>query len=125
MEVFDVCTNGRNATDDFMAWHTGELCTRPLTTHLVQIGVADATESDVDLHVVCARHAAVDLQRLQGFVARVGTVGMYKHVKTPWAGGLECAFCRLAPSIGSPFHWITCLILWCGKLSVGSAQPNG
>jgi hypothetical protein len=45
----------------------------------MQVGVADAAEGDVDLDVMGRRGAAIDLDRLKGFVARVGTVGLYKH----------------------------------------------
>jgi hypothetical protein len=41
--------------------------------------MADATEGDIDLHIMGGRRAAVDLHRLKGFVASVGAVGLYKH----------------------------------------------
>ncbi|MNF15079.1 hypothetical protein D3C80_2175330 [compost metagenome] len=47
----------------------------------MQIRMADTTKGDIDLYVMGSRCAAADLQRLKRFVARVSTIGFYKHGK--------------------------------------------
>lgn len=69
----------RNPTDNFVARHARELCACPLGAHLMQIRMADATEGDINLDVMGRGCTAVDLHGLKGFVASVGTVGLYKH----------------------------------------------
>ncbi|MNP52226.1 hypothetical protein D3C76_1466020 [compost metagenome] len=64
-----------------MPRYAGELRACPLGTHLMQIRMADTTKGDIDLYVMGSRCAAADLQRLKRFVARVSTIGFYKHGK--------------------------------------------
>jgi hypothetical protein len=71
--------NGRHATDDLVPRYARKLCAGPFGAHLVQVGMADATKRDIDLHIMGGRRAALDLHRFKGFVARVGAVGLYKH----------------------------------------------
>ncbi len=78
--VFDVIANRRDAADDFMAGHARELRTSPFGAHLMQVGMADAAEGDIDLHVVRGWRTAFDLHGLKGFVASVGAIGLYEHV---------------------------------------------
>ncbi|MNF82004.1 hypothetical protein D3C84_642970 [compost metagenome] len=73
----------RDPADDFVARHARELGTRPLGTHLVQVRMADTTESDIDLDVVGAWRATSDLQGFKGLVTRVGAIGLYTHQRTP------------------------------------------
>jgi hypothetical protein len=89
--VFDVIANRRDAADDFMAGHAGELRASPFGAHLMQVGMADAAEGDIDLHVVRGWRTAFDLHGLKGFVASVGAIGLYEHVSI--LHGLSDAHC--------------------------------
>lgn len=49
----------------------------------MQVGVADATIRDLDLDVVRARLAAVDVDRLQRLVSGIGSIGFRYHESSP------------------------------------------
>jgi len=52
LEAGHLRANGRHATDDFVSGHAGEQRAFPLGAHLMEVGVTDAAEGDVDLHVM-------------------------------------------------------------------------
>ncbi|GID07460.1 hypothetical protein TMM008_46620 [Pseudomonas sp. 008] len=67
-------TNADHA--DFLA---RKLRACPLGAHLVQVRMADAAKGDIDLNVMGGGCTANDLQRFKGLVARMSTIGLYKH----------------------------------------------
>jgi hypothetical protein len=71
----------RYTTHNFVSWYAGELRACPFGTHLMQVRMADTAEGDINLNVMGGRGTASDLQRLKGFVARMSTIGVYKHGK--------------------------------------------
>lgn len=83
LETLHVRADGGDPAHDLVARHTGVLGAIPFGTHLVQVGVADAAEGDVDLDIMHAGRAAGDLQRFERLVARVGAIGFHKHLQTP------------------------------------------
>lgn len=71
-----------HTADDFMAGYAGILRAFPLRAHLVQVGMADAAERDINLDIVSAWRAASNTQWLQRLVAGVCTVSIDKHDST-------------------------------------------
>lgn len=55
LEIRDVRADSRNTTDNFVPRYARELRTGPFRPYLVQVGMADATERDVDLHIMGGR----------------------------------------------------------------------
>jgi len=78
-EIRNTRADRRYTTHNFVPRYAGKLRARPLGAHLMQVRMADAAEGDIDLNVMCGGEAAFDLQRLKGFVARMSTIGVYKH----------------------------------------------
>ena len=76
LELGYVSAYSRHSPHDFMARYTGIERTRPFRPHLVKVGVTDTAEGNVDLHIVGARCAASDLQRLEEFVAGIGAISV-------------------------------------------------
>jgi len=74
-----VLADGGHAADDFVARNARKEGAGPFGAHLVEVGVADAAEGDVDLHVVLARRAAGDVHRFERFVGGVGAVSFDSH----------------------------------------------
>ena len=56
-EFFHVATDRDDGADDFVTRHARERRPAPLIAHGVNVGVANAAEEDVDLHVVRQRIA--------------------------------------------------------------------
>lgn len=69
----------RYTTHNFVPRYAGELRACPLSAHLVQVGMANAAKGDIDLNIMGGGSTATDLHRLKGFVARLSTIGLYKH----------------------------------------------
>ncbi|MNQ38014.1 hypothetical protein D3C85_515750 [compost metagenome] len=65
LELADVGADGRDDAGDFMAGHHRESGAAPFVARLVDIGMAHATVFDRDGHVVFARGAALERERLQ------------------------------------------------------------
>ena len=66
LELRHLAPTARHAAHDLVARDHGEDGAAPLVARLVDVGVADAAEEDVDQHVVRARVAALDGERREG-----------------------------------------------------------
>ena len=75
LEAGHLFADRQHATNDLVAWHAGIKRARPLRAHLVQIGMTDAAERDVDLHVMRTRRTPRDSQGLEWFVVRMSAEG--------------------------------------------------
>lgn len=83
LEARHICADRRNTPDDFVSRHTGKQRASPLGAYLMDVGMADTTERDVDFHVVRARRAADDVHRFKSFVAGIGSVCFDRHDLNP------------------------------------------
>ena len=77
----------RHPAHDLVAGHHREDGAAPLVAGLVDVGVADAAVEDVDLHVVRAHLAAVELERRQrGGLGEGGVAPGLGHLLLPVGG---------------------------------------
>jgi hypothetical protein len=78
----DLGPDGRDPADDLMARHERPVHIAPLALGCVQIGVADAAEQDLDLHIIGAQIAAIEIpvaQRGAGVERSVGGGGDHRR----------------------------------------------
>ena len=70
LEPGDVVADRADVADDLVAGHAGIERAAPFGADRVQVGMADAAKGDVDLDVVRAGRAALDVHRLERLVGR-------------------------------------------------------
>ena len=93
LEFLHRAAGGRDAADDFVAWHGRILSETPLVADEVQVGVADAAIEDLDLDVGGGRLAALDNRRAERGGGAGGGVGF--GGKTDGFGHGSGRFCVL------------------------------
>src|SRR5207249_2910703 len=86
LESGHVAADRRHMTDDLVARHAGVDRPLPLRADLVEVGMADAAISDVDLDVARAGLAPLDGDRLQRLVGGVGAIGFGGAARLLWPG---------------------------------------
>ena len=79
LEAGDLCPDGADVTDDFMARNAGVKRAAPFGADLMQVGMADAAIGDVDLHIARTYRAPFDRHGFKGFVASRGAIGKESH----------------------------------------------
>lgn len=60
LEVGDILTDGNNLTGDLVTWNHWEDGWAPLLAGLMDVGVADASPLDLDVHIVVTNSATLD-----------------------------------------------------------------
>jgi hypothetical protein len=76
LEPGDLAADRADESHDFVTWNARINRALPFGPHLVEVRVADAAISDVDLHIVRTRLAALDLDRLERPVGGIGAIGL-------------------------------------------------
>ncbi|MNP23175.1 hypothetical protein D3C76_1158750 [compost metagenome] len=83
--TIDSRPHGSDPTDDFMARHTGKPRAFPVVMHVMQVGMADAAEVDIDGDIVGAQLTAFEAQGFEGsvgFMDAIADAGGHVHFST-------------------------------------------
>ncbi len=85
LELLDLMADGHDSTDDFVARHRGIKGVLPLISHGMQVGMANPTIKNLNLHIVWTRLPTLNLQGSQGNVGALRAKGFNSiHIrKTP------------------------------------------
>src|SRR6185503_20818535 len=87
-----------DGADDLVARNDRVAAVMPVVAALVQVGMADASVSDLDRDIVRPKRAAFDRHRLEGLVGGFGAPGL----RGPWSA---CGFSgRRGVRFGSRRH---------------------
>src|SRR6185312_11383677 len=65
LEAGDLATDCADVADDLVARHAGIQRAAPFGAHGMQVGMADTAIGDLDLHILRAGRAALDVEGLQ------------------------------------------------------------
>lgn len=76
LELLDAGAHRSHPTDDFVARDRRIKCVVPFIARSMQIGVAHATVENVDLHIIVAWRAALELIRLEHVLGRLRCVAV-------------------------------------------------
>lgn len=78
-EAGHLCADGAHVPHDLVAGNAGIEGAGPLRAYGVQVGMTDAAVRDVDLDVVRAGSAALDVERFEWLVGGMGALGSDGH----------------------------------------------
>jgi hypothetical protein len=78
-ELRHLAADGADVADDLVAGHAGIFRPAPFGADGVEVRMADAAPGDVDLDVLRAGRAAVDVHRLERLVGGVRAIGFDGH----------------------------------------------